>query len=180
MRIPTRLRVWTQSDPVGDGGDERDGGCEVAGEAVVAGRDAAEVLEPTEHALDGVARAVSACVEGMRVTAGGIVGNYDEGAGASGLFAQGARIVALVPQEHAARRRQAQIEGQSFQRQPERSTCTMPLMTRRSSTRRAPGWLLGSNGSIADQAASSSQYSTAIVAIQAVTLSLNQISEPDS
>ncbi len=33
----------------------------------------------------------------------------------------------------------------------------MPLMIRRSSTRRAPGWFFGNNGSIEDQAASSSQ-----------------------
>jgi hypothetical protein len=56
----------------------------------------------------------------------------------------------------------------------------MPLMTRRSSTRRAPGWFLGNSGSIAAQAASSSQYSDAIVPIQAVTVSLNQKSIPDS
>jgi hypothetical protein len=38
-----------------------------------------------------------------------------------------------------------------------RSTWMMPLMTRRSSTRRAPGWFLGKSGSIAAQARSESQ-----------------------
>jgi hypothetical protein len=39
----------------------------------------------------------------------------------------------------------------------------MPLMTRLSSTRRAPGWLLGNSGSIADHARSESQNVPAIV-----------------
>jgi hypothetical protein len=39
----------------------------------------------------------------------------------------------------------------------------MPLITRRSSTRRAPGLFLGNSGSIAAQARSSSQYSSVIV-----------------
>jgi hypothetical protein len=56
----------------------------------------------------------------------------------------------------------------------------MPLMTRRPSTRRAPGWFLVSSGSIAAQAASSSHYTAAIVSIQAVTVSLNQKPTPDS
>jgi hypothetical protein len=56
----------------------------------------------------------------------------------------------------------------------------MPLITRRSSTRRAPGWFLGSSGSIAAQAPSSSQYSAAIFPIQAVPVSLNQKSTADS
>jgi hypothetical protein len=56
----------------------------------------------------------------------------------------------------------------------------MPLMTRRSSTRRAPGWFLGSSGSITAHAASSSQYSAAIGPIQAETIGLNQNSTADS
>jgi hypothetical protein len=56
----------------------------------------------------------------------------------------------------------------------------MPLMTRRSSTRRAPGWFLGSSGSIAAHVASSSQYSAAIVSIQAAPVSLNQKTTADS
>jgi len=41
------------------------------------------------------------------------------------------------------------------------------------------GLVPGSSGSIAAQAASSSQYSAAIVSIQAVTVSLNQKPAPD-
>ncbi len=48
-------RVWTQSRPVGDGGDEADGGEEVAGGLVVSGGDAAEILDTAEGALDDVA-----------------------------------------------------------------------------------------------------------------------------
>src|SRR4051794_38266321 len=42
-------------DPIADGDDEAEAGEEVAGEPVVAGRDAAEVLEAAEGALDDVA-----------------------------------------------------------------------------------------------------------------------------
>lgn len=64
--------------------------------------------------------------------------------------------------------------------QPERSTCTIPLMTRRSSIRRAPGWFLGNKGSIAAHAASSSQDSDAIVPIQAAPVRVNQKPSTDS
>ena len=56
----------------------------------------------------------------------------------------------------------------------------MPLITRRSSTRRAPGRFLGISGSIAAQAASSSQYSPAIVLLRADLLNLNQNIDTDS
>ncbi|MEM8571541.1 MAG: hypothetical protein AAGG56_11585 [Pseudomonadota bacterium] len=39
----------------------------------------------------------------------------------------------------------------------------MPLMILRSSTRRAPGWFLGNNGSMAGHARSESQNSPAII-----------------
>jgi len=228
--------------------------------------------DTTEHALDGVARAVSACVAGMRGAARRVVGNDDERPAAGCLFAQGACIMAVVSQEHAARRGHAQqvgcdgdvgdvagagqegarprcsvgygvgrcraaaaraadclgrsppfppaeargactaelsiittragrasasawkmrihsprplprlqivvgvrrIAAQSFQRQPERSTCTVPLMPRGSPTRRAPGCFRGRSSAIAAQAASSSPCSVAIVPAQAVTVSLKQ------
>ncbi len=40
------------------GGDEADGGKEVRGQSVVTGSDPSEVLDPPEHALDGIAIAV--------------------------------------------------------------------------------------------------------------------------
>lgn len=48
-------RVWTQSCPVGDGGDEAEGGEEVAGGLVVSGCDGTEVLDAAEGPLDDVA-----------------------------------------------------------------------------------------------------------------------------
>jgi hypothetical protein len=47
--------------------------------------------------------------------------------------------------------------GQSHQRHPTLSTCKMPEITRRSSTRLAPGWFLGRCGSIVAHASSDSQ-----------------------
>src|SRR5437763_15640596 len=49
-----RARVQT----ITDGGRDADCGEEVHGIAVVAGRDASEVLQAAEHALDGVAVAI--------------------------------------------------------------------------------------------------------------------------
>src|SRR5215470_11272170 len=47
--------------------------------------------------------------------------------------------------------------GQSFQRQPHRNTCRMPLMTRRSSARSLPRTSVGRCGSIRCHCSSSSQ-----------------------
>jgi hypothetical protein len=52
--------------------------------------------------------------------------------------------------------------GQSCQRQPFFSMCTMPLITRRSSVRRAPGWFRGRCSSSAVHCVSDSQNSPAI------------------
>jgi hypothetical protein len=49
--------------------------------------------------------------------------------------------------------------GQSHHRQPTFSTCRMPEITRRSSTRRAPGWFFGKCGSIAAYASFDTQNS---------------------
>jgi hypothetical protein len=48
----------------------------------------------------------------------------------------------------------------------------MPLMTQQSSTGCAKGWFLGVSGSIAAQAASSSQQWTDLFLVQAETISL--------
>lgn len=55
-------RVETRSAPEGDDGGEREGGSVVAGELVVTGCDAAEVLEAVEGRLDAPALAVAALV----------------------------------------------------------------------------------------------------------------------
>src|ERR1043166_3029409 len=64
--------------------------------------------------------------------------------------------------------------GQSHQRQPTFSTCKMPEITRRSSTRRAPGWFVGRCGSIADHAWSDSQNNDPIHTSPAQHTGLNQ------
>ena len=74
-------------------------------------------------------------------------------AGRRGYFAV-ARIARVIPKPGAPGRYLALIAPGSY---PTRRTWTMPLITRRSSTRRAPGWFLGSKGSIAAQARSESQ-----------------------
>jgi hypothetical protein len=48
------LIQWPSSLPIAQGGGKADGGEEGVGEAVVAGGDAAEVLEAAEHALDAL------------------------------------------------------------------------------------------------------------------------------
>lgn len=48
--------------PPGCCGGEKDASEEVPGEFIVAGRDATEVFEPCEHALDEVALAVSLAI----------------------------------------------------------------------------------------------------------------------
>ena len=58
------FRLQTQSYPECDEGCESDGGEEVSGEFVVAGRDAAEVLDATEGVFDQVAVSVSPRVTG--------------------------------------------------------------------------------------------------------------------
>ena len=49
------IRAQTQSDPIGNEGCEHNGGEKVAGELVISGGDAPEILEPAEAALDDVA-----------------------------------------------------------------------------------------------------------------------------
>ena len=110
-RHPAALRVRTQSDPPKAGGDESDGGGEVAREAVVSSGDAAEILEAAKHALDDVASGVLRLVEGKWDLAGGVVGNDDERTALGGTLAQGSRIVALVADEDATWRGQAQQSG---------------------------------------------------------------------
>ncbi len=61
-RIGHLARVQTQSDPERDGSGKGDGRLIVAGELVVAGCDAAEVLEATEHGFDEPAVAVALLV----------------------------------------------------------------------------------------------------------------------
>ena len=83
-------------------------GQEIAGELVVSGRDAAEVLEPTKAALDDVSAFIGTLVEGMDDDAVGFVG--DDGLGAA-TYDFAAKVVAVIPfvaEERAHGRRERQ------------------------------------------------------------------------
>ncbi len=92
-------------DPIADGDDEAEAGEEVAGELVVAGRDAAEVFDPAEGALDDVAGLVGDRIEGMAVHPGDLVGDDGRGAARSQEAAQMVGVIGLVADQAAARRR---------------------------------------------------------------------------
>ena len=86
-------------------------GQEIAGELVVSGRDAAEVLEPTKAALDDVSAFIGTLVEGMDDDAVGFVG--DDGLGAA-TYDFAAKVVAVIPfvaEERAHGRRERQNIG---------------------------------------------------------------------
>ena len=91
-------------DPVTDGDDEPEASQEVAGELVVAGRDAAEVLHAAEGALDDVAGLVGAWIEGMPVHPGDLVGDDGRGAARSEEAAQMIDVIGLVADQAGARR----------------------------------------------------------------------------
>ena len=67
---------------------------EIAGELVVSGGDAAEVLEPAKAALDDISAFVGAFIEAMDDDAVGFVGDHGLGA-ATNDFA--AKVVAIIP-----------------------------------------------------------------------------------
>ena len=93
------------NDPITECDDEAEAGEEVSGELVVAGRDAAEVLDPAEGALDDVARPVGERIEGMPVHPGDLVRDDGRGAARSQEAAQMIDVIGLVADEAAARRR---------------------------------------------------------------------------
>jgi hypothetical protein len=81
---------------------------EIAGELVVSGGDAAEVLEPTKAALNDVSAFIGTLVEGMDDDAVGFVG--DDGLGAA-TYDFAAKVVAVIPfvaEERAHGRRERQ------------------------------------------------------------------------
>src|SRR6185503_9721248 len=73
-------RVETQSGPPDDRSGNGDGCCEVAGEFVVTGGDAAPVLQPAQGAFDDVAALVGFCDEGVEAFARRIVRDHRKGA----------------------------------------------------------------------------------------------------
>src|SRR6185437_7344368 len=73
-------RVETQSGPPDDRSGNGDGCCEVDGELVVTGGDAAPILQPAQGAFDDVAALVGFCVEGVEAFARRIVRDHRKGA----------------------------------------------------------------------------------------------------
>ena len=74
-----------------------DGSEEIDGEAVISCGDASKVLDPVEHALNGVAVAIEAGREAAFPAAVGLGGNVGRGSLCPDLAAYGIAVVALVP-----------------------------------------------------------------------------------
>jgi hypothetical protein len=83
-------------------------GQEIAGELVVSGRDAAEVLEPTKATLDDVSAFIGTLVEGMDDDAVGFVGNDGLGAATYDFAAKVVAVIPFVAKERAHGRRERQ------------------------------------------------------------------------
>jgi hypothetical protein len=81
---------------------------EIAGELVVSGSDAAEVLEPAKAALDDVSAFVGAFVEAMDDDAVGFVGDDRLGAATYDFAAKVVPVVPFVGEERAHGRRKRQ------------------------------------------------------------------------
>ena len=79
---------------------------EIAGELVVSGGDAAEVLEPTKAAFDDVSALIGTLVEGMDDDAVGFVGNDGLGAATYDFAAKVVAVIPFVAQERAHGRRE--------------------------------------------------------------------------
>jgi hypothetical protein len=81
---------------------------EIAGELVVSGGDAAEVLEPAKAALDDVSAFVGAFVEAMDDDAVGFVGDDRLGAATYDFAAKVVAVIPFVGEERAHGRRERQ------------------------------------------------------------------------
>jgi hypothetical protein len=81
---------------------------EIAGELVVSGGDAAEVLEPAKAALDDVSAFIGTLVEGMDDDAVGFVGDNGLGAAAYDFAAKVVAVIPFVAEERAHGRRERQ------------------------------------------------------------------------
>lgn len=84
---------------------------EISGELVVSGGDAAEVLEPTEAALDDISTSVGAFVEAMDDDAVGLVGDYGLGAATNDFAAKVVAVISFISEERAHGRRERQNIG---------------------------------------------------------------------
>ena len=94
-------RLQTLSNPEGEHGGEGDGGEEVGGELVVAGGDAAEVLEPAESVLHQMAVAIASFVIADGPFAGDAAGDHRRRARLAQRSPQGVGVITLVGQHVA-------------------------------------------------------------------------------
>lgn len=83
-------------------------GKEIAGELVVSGRDAAEVLEPAKASLDDVSAFIGTLVEGMDDDAVRFVRNDGLGAATYDFAAKVVAVIPFVAEERGHRRRERQ------------------------------------------------------------------------
>ena len=104
----SEIRAQTQLDPIGDECCEHNGGEKVAGELVISGGDAPEILEPAEAALDDVAPFVGALAEAVEGYSVGLVRNDGASAAAFDVSAEVVAIIALVADECVHGRREFQ------------------------------------------------------------------------
>src|SRR3954467_4870698 len=81
---------------------------EIAGELVVSGGDAAEVLEPTKAPLDDVSAFIGTLVEGMDDDAVGFVGDDWFGAATYDFAAKVVAVIPFVAEERTHGRRERQ------------------------------------------------------------------------
>ena len=86
-------------------------GQKIAGELVVSGRDAAEVLEPAKAALDDISALVGAFIEAMNDDAVGFVGDDGLGAATYDFVAKVVAVIPFVAEERAHGRRERQNIG---------------------------------------------------------------------
>lgn len=76
-------------------------GQEIASELVVSGRDAPEVLEPAETALDDISAFVGPSIEAMDDDTVGFIGDYGLGTATGDFGAKLVAIIAFVGEERA-------------------------------------------------------------------------------
>ncbi len=103
-----RPRYKTQSDPPDDDGRQRNGCGEVGGQLVIAGSDAAEVLESTEHALDEIALPVGDRIEGVEAFPRRIVRDYRQSAALDQKLTQAIAVVGGIGGTQPSRRQRRQ------------------------------------------------------------------------
>ena len=101
ISVLSQARLQTQSYPECDEGCESDGGEEVSGEFVVAGRDAAEVLDATEGVFDQVAVSVSPRVIGDGALSVAASRNDGHDRDAAQHLAQRIGVISLVGEDVA-------------------------------------------------------------------------------